>query len=268
MRGARPLRPGRRREVLQPGRDLARLLDPVLAECRLHAADDGPLDAPAGVAPVVFSLAFPGPFLGDAEAADVADAAVDDHLLAVIAVVEAPDVAEAEGMKRAHLYAGGEHLVAYLVVHLVAAGGVDEGAPLPALPHLRRQRRRDLFADRAFPPDVRLDVHALARRGDVAQEQREKAVAVLEELDAVAGLEARLRQADDRRQESAEVAGVFHLQMHGAAALGGPEREREPGDDHEVGDEPDDRHAQEMRVADLLDAFYFSRCHISSVRTG
>src|SRR6185369_10769691 len=99
----------KRREVLLPCRNLARLLDPVLAERALHAIDDRAGDADADVAPVIFVLRVAGPLLGDAEAAEVADASVDDDELAVIAVVQPSEVADAERMELAHLHAGVAH---------------------------------------------------------------------------------------------------------------------------------------------------------------
>src|SRR3954453_15378342 len=89
------------REVLLPCRNLARLLDPVLAERALHAADDRPADAHRDVAPVVFVRAGARPPLRDAETADVADVSVDDDELAVIAIVHPSEIADAEGMELA-----------------------------------------------------------------------------------------------------------------------------------------------------------------------
>ena len=68
------------RKVLLAGHDLAGLLDPVLAERPLQPVDDRTFDAQAGVAPVILVLPVTGPLLGQAESADVADAAVDDRL--------------------------------------------------------------------------------------------------------------------------------------------------------------------------------------------
>src|SRR6185369_5854589 len=100
---------GKRREVLLPCRNLTRLLDPVLAERALHAIDDRAGDADADVAPVILVLRVPGPFFGDAEAAEVTDASVDDDDLAVIAVVQSSKVADAQRMELAHLHAGVAH---------------------------------------------------------------------------------------------------------------------------------------------------------------
>src|SRR3954447_19010597 len=97
------------REVLLPCRNLPRLLDPVLAERALHAADDRSADAHRDVAPVVLVLRVSGPLLCDAEAADVADVSIDDDELAVIAIVHPSEVADAEGMELADLHAGVAH---------------------------------------------------------------------------------------------------------------------------------------------------------------
>src|SRR3954468_15962390 len=82
------------REVLFAGHDLAGLLDPVFAERSLQPIDDRTFDAQPGIAPVILVLPMPCPLLGQTEAADVADAAVDDRFLAMIAVVETSEVGE------------------------------------------------------------------------------------------------------------------------------------------------------------------------------
>src|SRR4051794_36468046 len=82
------------REVLFAGHDLAGLLDPVLAERALQPGDDRTFDAQPGIAPVILVLPMPRPLLGQTKSADIADAAVDDRFLAMIAVVEAAEVRE------------------------------------------------------------------------------------------------------------------------------------------------------------------------------
>ena len=56
-------------------------------------------------------------------------------------------------------------------------------------------------------------MNALLRAGDVAQQRRKELIAVLQQLHVVAGLETRLREADDRRQQRGKIAGVFHVEM-------------------------------------------------------
>src|SRR5437867_6437890 len=91
------------REVAFARRNLARLFDPVFAERTLQPIHCRADDAKTGVAPVVQVLRMSGPLVGESKAADVSDAAIDDHDLAVIAIVQTPQVAEAEGMEHAHL---------------------------------------------------------------------------------------------------------------------------------------------------------------------
>ena len=100
----------------------------------------GPSTRSAGVAPVILVLRVAGPLLGEAVAADVADAAVDDRYLAVVAIVHAPEVGEGERVEANEADAGIEHQLLQLLVHLVAARGVDQQAHFDALPRFRRQR--------------------------------------------------------------------------------------------------------------------------------
>src|SRR5437660_4289296 len=110
------------REVALARGNLPGLLDPVLAERALQAIDDGSDDAQAGVAPVILVLRVTGPLLGQSEATDVADAAVDDRDLAMIAVVQPAQVANAQRMELADHDSRVFHQLLELVVHLVAAG--------------------------------------------------------------------------------------------------------------------------------------------------
>src|SRR3954447_4104161 len=96
---------GKMRKVLLARHDLAGLLDPVLAERSLQPVDDRTFDAQAGIAPVILVLRVPRPLLGQAESADVADAAVDDRFLSMIAVVEPPEVGKGRPMKPNQLHA-------------------------------------------------------------------------------------------------------------------------------------------------------------------
>ena len=139
---------------------------------------------------MVFVLGVTGPLFGESVASDVADPAVDDGFLAMVAVIQAAEIAQGRRMKANESHAGIEHQLRQLFVHLVTAGGIDEQPHLHALPCLRSQRVCNLAADGALPPDIRLDVHALFRAGDVAQQEREKLIAVLEELDVITSLEA------------------------------------------------------------------------------
>src|SRR4051794_10433515 len=109
------------RKVLFAGHDLAGLLDPVFAEGSLQPVDDRTFDAQAGVAPVILILPMPRPLLGQTKSTDVADAAVDDRFLAMIAVVETSEVGERGAVETDELHTRVEHQRAQLLVHLVAA---------------------------------------------------------------------------------------------------------------------------------------------------
>src|SRR5207244_7160629 len=132
-------RAGRRkvREVFVARRDLARLLDPVLAERALQAVDDRPFEPQAGVAPMLSVLSVPGPLLGESVAADVADTPVDDCFLAMIAIVEASPISEGRLVILDQLHAGAGHHLRQLPLHSAAAGSVGEEANFDPLLRFR-----------------------------------------------------------------------------------------------------------------------------------
>src|SRR5881409_208645 len=159
------------REIPFARRNLARLLDPVFAERTLQPIDCRADDAKTGVAPMVLVLCMSGPLSGEPEAAEVSDAAIDDHDLAVVAIVQAAEVAEADGMEHAHLRARIAHQLLKPLLHLVAAGGIQQQSHFHAFTRFRRERVGYFIADRSFPPDVRLDVNTLARFADVPEQR-------------------------------------------------------------------------------------------------
>ena len=147
----------------------------------------------------------------------------------------------------------------------MAAGGVDHQPQLDALTRFVRERVRELVADGAVPPDVRLHVHCLPRARDVCEQRREKLIAVLEHLHPVASLEARLRQPHDRRQQCVEVAGILHVQARVGAALGRPE------EDGQADHGRDQRHEADERDVDVVRAMlavHQPRLQNSSATTG
>src|SRR2546427_467153 len=165
-------------KVLLARRDLTCLLDPVLAERRLQAIDNRAAHSQSGVAKMLAILRMAGPLAGDAESADEADAPVDDGDLAMIAIVQSSQIAEANGMKLADLHAGAFHQHLQTTVHFVTAGGVDQQSHFDAVVGFRGQRLRYVIADIALPPDVRLHVNALAGLGNLVEQRREELVAV------------------------------------------------------------------------------------------
>ena len=98
-------------QVVLADERVAGRLEPVLGERALQAADDRAAHADVRVAPVLGVLGVAGPLLGDADAADHPDPAVDDQQLAVRAVVQPP---QRVGLGRAEArdaHAGVAHLV-------------------------------------------------------------------------------------------------------------------------------------------------------------
>src|SRR3954447_14021967 len=112
---------GKMRKILLARHDLAGLLDPVLAERALQPVHDRTFDAQPGIAPVILVLRMPGPLLGQTKSADVADAAVDDRFLAMVAIIEPSKIRERGPMKAHQLHAGIEHQLPQLFVHFVSA---------------------------------------------------------------------------------------------------------------------------------------------------
>ena len=153
---------GLRREVALPHQHLRGLVDPVLGEHRLHAVDDRPHQADAGVAPVILVLAVAGPLLGDAVAEDVGDAAVEDRQLAVGAVVVEADLAQPRRAVERDLDPRLLHAVEQLALGAVGAQGVEGDPHLDPVPRLVGERRRQAVADLPLPPDVGLEVDAAA----------------------------------------------------------------------------------------------------------
>ena len=76
----------------------------------------------------------------------------------------------------------------------MAAGGVDQKPYLDSLLCFGGQRAGHLVADLASPPDVRLEVHALARLGDIGEEMRKELIPVFQKLDLISLIETGLGQ--------------------------------------------------------------------------
>ena len=190
----------------------------------------------------------------------------------MVAIIEPADIRQRDRMKADQPHARIEHQLRQLFLHLVAAGGIDQNAHFDTAARLVRQRVRELVADRALPPDVRLDVHALPGRGDVLEQQRKKLIAVFEQLHRIAALHARLRETDDRWQQHGELADVLHIEMRIGAAFGRPEQDRQADDGENHGDQHDQRHADDVRAAaGFFDPFSFGfqlRLQKSSAMTG
>src|SRR5438552_15528404 len=105
MRGRRA-RGGDVRKIFLACHDLAGLRDPFLTDRALHSIVDRAFDAQPRVAPMFLVLSTATPFVRDAVATDVADAPIDNRDLAMIAIVQATEVRDREGMKRGQPHAG------------------------------------------------------------------------------------------------------------------------------------------------------------------
>src|SRR5581483_2263820 len=140
------------REDALADEELARLLDPVLAEARLCRVHDRAAQAHREVAEVVAILRLAQPLVLDAVAAYEGDAAVDHHELAMVALVLQAEVAQAPRMEELELAARGDQLARRRLAHLVAARGVDQHAHLDPGARALGERRGDAAAELALFP--------------------------------------------------------------------------------------------------------------------
>jgi hypothetical protein len=201
---------------------------------------------------VVLILSVAGPFLGVAEAAEVADLSIDDDFLAVVAIVQTTEVLEGDGVELPDLDTRVFHQLLELGVHLVPTGRVDHQPNLDPLASLGCQSLGDLIADVARPPDVGLHVHGFSGRRDVGEHPREVLITVLQQLDGIPILKTPLRQADDRREENLEFAWILDVEMGVGAALSGPEKDGQPGDGDDHGHQSNQGNPDGVRAAAAL----------------
>src|SRR5688572_2409616 len=106
---------------------LAGLPDPVLAERRLHAVDDGPEQPNADIRDLpLAAIAEPGVY--DAVSAHEGHAAVDHRQLAMIALVEHADVLDAPAMELLEAAPGVLELALDHLSHFFRASGIQQDA--------------------------------------------------------------------------------------------------------------------------------------------
>jgi hypothetical protein len=178
-------------EVLRAVQHVAGDLDPVLHESGLHLRHRRALEAKMRVAPVLGILRIAAPFVGDAGAAGVADAPVDDHDLAVAAVIDARERVPAPRVVFLHLDARRLHLLHRFFVDLAAAQCVEQHVHLDPGPGALDERLGERRAGVARPVDVALEGDGVARAADRLQHICEDLLAVDERLRAVSGHERR-----------------------------------------------------------------------------
>ena len=166
-------------------------LDPVLHEGGLHVRHRGAFEAEMRVAPVLRILRIAAPFVGDADAAGIADAPVDHHDLAMRAVVDGGEGVPAQRVVLLDFHPGGLHLLDRAVVDLAAAEGVEQHVHLHAGFGALGKRAGELRADLARPVDVALEGDGAARAADRLQHVAEDLVAVEQGLRAIAAEERR-----------------------------------------------------------------------------
>jgi hypothetical protein len=189
-----------RREHVGAHEQLAGLVDPVLAECRLQVVDHRPQDPDADVSHLLVVACVAKPDIDDAVPADVADAAVDDQQLAVIAAVDLADVAQPLAMEQRKAAAGLAQAPLRRLTHLLAAVGVDQHPNLEPGPPPLDQRVDQALPKRAFLPEEGFEMHRCLRLADVLEHRVEEG-AVLEDLDRIAGDHRTMSQPGDRRHQ-------------------------------------------------------------------
>src|SRR5581483_12376318 len=105
-------------------------------------------------------------------------------------------IAQAERMIEGDLHTRLLHHVVKLLIPLVRAQGVEGDPHLDPLAGLVREGPRHALADLPLPPDVGLEMDALARLRDVVEKWGEERVAVLQYLDGVAWHDGRAREVE------------------------------------------------------------------------
>jgi hypothetical protein len=148
------------------------------------------------VAVVLLVLRLAEPIVGHAVAADVCGPAVDDEDLPMVAVVEAAEAAQPQRPAVLDRHAGVPHPAEAGTPEVAAAVGVEHDPHRHALASACGQGRGHPFGDLAFLGEEGLEVHRVARGGDVGEQAVEER-AICDQLDVVAGAEAALRHAGD-----------------------------------------------------------------------
>ena len=110
-----------------------------MREATLQRPHGGPLDANLQITPVFVVLRVAGPVIGNAGAAGIADAAVDDQRLAVGAVVDAAQPRNANGVVPREVAPAVFQDLDDLVADALGADGIEQELDLEAALVLRRR---------------------------------------------------------------------------------------------------------------------------------
>jgi len=208
---------------------LAGLARPVLAERRLHAVHDGPVQVQADVGEMLAVLRVAQPFVGDAMAADERFPAVDHGQLAVVAVVQHPDGVERSLVEELHLAAHFAHAREHVLVEGLRALRVQHQAHADAGPGAVHERADHPCGERARLPEEGFEVDGLARGQDPRLEHVVEGT-VLVDAHGVAGHRGAEREAREGRDQRVDAVVALHLQHGAAMAADRPDHEHQHGD--------------------------------------
>jgi hypothetical protein len=240
-----------RRKHVVADEQLARLARPVLAERRLHVRHHRAPHANADVGVVLAVLGVAEPLVLDAVAADERDLAVQDHDLAVVALVKDADVADVATVEHHDPAAGALHLLPDRVAHLLGPDRIEQHAHLQ--PGLRTlgQGVGDAPGQRALLPEEGLEVHGLRGLADLLDQHLEER-AVLEHLDRIAGDRRRQGKAGERGHQLVDRLVALDVQIGIAMPLDRPDDQRQDDDEDEEQRREDRREHRAIVVASAL----------------
>ena len=224
-------------ELRESGRSreqLAGVFDPVLRERGLDRVHDGPADPHGEIAHVLLVLGVAEPGVDDAVTSNQGDAAVEHHELAMVALVEHPDVRPALRMVPLEFAAGGGQLALDVGPHVLAAVRVYEHADGDAGAAAFDQGVHESPLERPRLPEEGLEVHGSRGVLDLVDHDVEER-AVLEQLHAVAVVDGALGQPRQRRHQLGQRRVAIDLE-HGRLV---------PPDRPDDGDEQADQHKEQ-----------------------
>ena len=166
------------------------------------------------------------PLLGDAVAEDVGAAAVDHRQLAMVALVEPADRAQAERVVEDDSAAGVAHALDQPPLDVRGAQRVEQHPHLDAVAGTRGEGLGDAVADRPAPPHVRLEMDGLASARDLLEQRGEERL-VLQDLEPVAVRLLAPGQRFDGGQPAGKRVDLVRIDPGRTLAARGPEHDRE-----------------------------------------
>src|SRR5690606_11498359 len=206
--------------------ELARLLDPILAEYALRALHGGAAQPKEDVAVLIGVLGIAEPGVLHAVPADEGDADVDDAKLPVIALVLVADLLQPAVMETAYSAARRLEPLLGSIAHPLAAVRVDQKTHGHACPCALGEDLTEPRRGLAVLPDIRLEVNGRARVAHLFRDRVEER-AVLDQLDGVAFDQRAVCEADERRQKLLEVGISVEDEARLAIAAQRPDDEQE-----------------------------------------